>query len=81
MVVYVIYACALLSLIAAFVFSTKVRSIAIEGAGDAKQIARLKEISEAIAEGAMAFLYREYKYVTYFALAFSVLIFYTNYFT
>ena len=76
MVVYVIYACALLSLIAAFVFSTKVRSIAIEGAGDAKQIARLKEISEAIAEGAMAFLYREYKYVTYFALAFSVLIFF-----
>lgn len=77
MVVYLIYACALLSLVAAFIYSLKVRSVAVEGAGDAKQTARLVEISDAIAEGAMAFLYREYRYVTYFVLGFAALIFFT----
>lgn len=69
-----IYACAILSLGAAFFYAMKVRSVAIEGAGDAKQISKLKEISDAIAEGAMAFLYREYRYVTYFVIGFAILI-------
>ncbi len=74
MVVYVIYACALLALAAAAVFAVKVRSVTLESGGNAKEVARFKEIADAIAEGAMAFLFREYKYVAIFSAAFAAVI-------
>ncbi len=74
--VLVIYACAILALVAALVYAQRVLSIKVETA-DPVQTARLKEISGYIADGAMAFLGREYKYVGMFALAFAVLIFFT----
>ncbi len=70
-----IFACAALGLIASAVYAKKV--VAIQVVSDNKvQEARFKEISGAIAEGAMAFLSREYKYVGIFAVCFSVLIFF-----
>lgn len=70
-----IFACAAVGLIASAVYAKKV--IAIQVVSDNKvQEARFKEISGAIAEGAMAFLGREYKYVGIFAVCFSVLIFF-----
>jgi H(+)-translocating pyrophosphatase len=74
-VILLIYGCALLSLIAAAVYAKKVTSIPVESSSPATT-ARLKEISGAISEGAMAFLAREYKYVGAFALAFAGLIFF-----
>ena len=71
--VSVIYGCALLALVAAVYFARRVVAVRVEGS-DAKQVARLKEISDAISEGAMAFLSREYRYVAGFAVAFAVLI-------
>lgn len=71
--VYFIYGCALLSLIAAAIFARRVLAVSVDS-GPPAQVARLKEISGAIAEGAMAFLSREYKYVGMFAAAFAVLI-------
>ena len=73
--ILLIYGCALLSLIAAAVYAKKVTSIPVESSNPATT-ARLKEISGAISEGAMAFLAREYKYVGAFALAFAGLIFF-----
>jgi len=74
-VILLIYGCALLSLIAAAVYAKKVVSIPVESSNPATT-ARLKEISGAISEGAMAFLAREYKYVGAFTLAFAGLIFF-----
>jgi K(+)-stimulated pyrophosphate-energized sodium pump len=72
--IYLIYGCALLALVTALVYARRVLSVTIDGAGDKHQIERLREISGAIAEGAMAFLAREYKFVGAFVLAFAVLI-------
>lgn len=71
--VYVIYACGALALVAAAIYARRVTSVSIESA-DPKQTAKFKEISSAIAEGAMAFLSQEYKYVGLFALAFAGLM-------
>ncbi len=71
--IFLIYGCAALSLVAALVFARRVISIKVESA-PAANVARLKEISGAIADGAMAFLAREYKYVGLFALAFAAVI-------
>ena len=71
MAVYFIYSCALLSLVAAAVYAKRVTAVAIEG-DNAQQVARLKEISGAIQEGAMAFLSKEYRYVAMFAVAFAL---------
>ena len=73
--VWLIYACAVLALVAAVAFATKVTAVKID-TGTGEQIARLKEISSAISEGAMAFLSREYKYVGIFAICFSVVIYF-----
>jgi K(+)-stimulated pyrophosphate-energized sodium pump len=71
-VVYAIYLCAFLALIAAAFYARRVTSISLESAG--KHTERLREISGAISEGAMAFLAREYVYVGGFALAMAALI-------
>ena len=71
MVVFLIYGCALMAIAAAYVYAKKVKSVPIEG-DDKAQIARFTEISEAIREGAMAFLSREFLYVGAFAVAFAV---------
>jgi K(+)-stimulated pyrophosphate-energized sodium pump len=69
----IIYACGLLAVIAAFIYSRKVLAVTVEGK-DAQETARLIEISSAISEGAMAFLSRQYFYVGIFVLIFAVLI-------
>ena len=73
--VALIYGCAFVALVAAAFFAWRVISVSIE-TGEAKQVARLKEISGAISEGAMAFLSREYQYVALFSAFFAVLIFF-----
>ncbi|MBI3926844.1 MAG: hypothetical protein HY319_15010 [Armatimonadetes bacterium] len=51
-----------LSLVAAYVFAARVRSISIaEGAATPEEADRLAEIAGAISEGANAFLMREYR--------------------
>ena len=48
-----IYGCAILALIAAFVYSRKVMAVSVENSGATPEItARFKEISGAIGEGA-----------------------------
>lgn len=79
MVTMVIGGCALLALITAAYFAVKVTSLKVnpETAGvNEEKVARLKEISDAIAEGAMAFLSQEYKYVAGFVVVFAGLIFF-----
>jgi K(+)-stimulated pyrophosphate-energized sodium pump len=67
-----------LALITAFVFRQRVTSIRIEdGAASAEEVKKLTQISDAIAEGAMAFLKREYRVLAIFMLLFAVLIVFT----
>ncbi len=68
-----IYVCAFLALVTAAAYARKVTSISVDAEGG-KDTARLKEISGAISEGAMAFLGREYTYVAGFVLAMALLI-------
>ena len=70
MVVYFIYGSAILAMLAAALYWKKVIAIPIEG-DSPEELNKFKEISGAIAEGAMAFLSREYKYVGVFAIAFA----------
>src|SRR5215471_1682831 len=75
LVIYAIFGCAALALIAAFIYSRRVLAVSIDGSGaSAESTARLKEISGAIGEGAMAFLAREYRYVAIFAAVFAALM-------
>ncbi|MBM4253658.1 MAG: sodium/proton-translocating pyrophosphatase, partial [Deltaproteobacteria bacterium] len=74
-VVAVIYGCGVLAILAAVFYAWRVVRVPIE-AGTTAQVDRLKEISDAIAEGAMAFLSREYLFVGAFALAFAGLIYF-----
>ncbi len=71
--VAVIYGCAFLALAAASFYAWRVTQVSVV-TSNAKQTERLKEISDAIAEGAMAFLSREYKFVSLFAAVFAVLV-------
>ncbi len=73
MVITLIYGSAALAMLTAGFYAQRVRSIPIEG-DNPQQLAKFKEISEAIAEGAMAFLAREYRYVAGFVAAFAVLM-------
>lgn len=73
MVLYIIFGCAILSLLAALFYAKQVTSVVVEGSNKG-ETDRLKEISGAIAEGAMAFLSREYRYVGGFAIVFAILI-------
>ncbi|GMV54083.1 MAG: V-type H(+)-translocating pyrophosphatase [Chlorobi bacterium] len=67
-----------LALLVAIVFRQRVLAVRIEdGAASAEEVSRLKEISDAIAEGAMAFLGREYRVMAIFMLLFAVLIWFT----
>ena len=65
----------LLSIVAACLFGwAVVRVPATRGVKDAAVASRLVEIADAIAEGAMAFLSREYKYMGVFMIAFGILV-------
>jgi len=76
LITYLILACSILALVAAAVFAKKVMDVPIEGESEEK-VAKFTEISNAIAEGAMAFLTREYKVVAVFCLFFAALMFFT----
>jgi H(+)-translocating pyrophosphatase len=76
----VIGGCALLSLVVAAYYASRVLSLdpdSKDSGLSVDKIARLKEISGAIAEGAMAFLSQEYKYVAGFVVVFAGLILFT----
>lgn len=73
--VFVIYACALLAMIAAVIYAMRVRAVSLDAGGTPKEVARFKEIADAIAEGAMAFLAQEYLYVGLFSLVFTGVIY------
>ena len=70
--VYVIFSCTILALLAAVFYSKKVLSIPIDG--NPEEVSRLKFISGAISEGAMAFLKAEYKYVAIFCAFFGCVV-------
>jgi K(+)-stimulated pyrophosphate-energized sodium pump len=74
LVVYVIYACAALSIFSALYFTTRVLAIKVEDGGTPEEVSKLKFISSAIADGAMAFLNKEYTYVGIFAVAFALVM-------
>jgi K(+)-stimulated pyrophosphate-energized sodium pump len=76
-VVGIIAVCAILALAVAAFYAFKVNSLKLTAADTGateEVVARLKEISDAIAEGAMAFLRQEYKFVGIFSAAFAVVI-------
>ncbi len=67
-----------LALIVAAFFRQRVVAVKIEdGAASPEELSRLTEISSAIAEGAMAFLSREYRVLAIFMAAFAIVIFAT----
>lgn len=71
--IYLIFGLSILSLITAIFFTRKVASIQI-GSGSSVEDQRLINISSAIAEGAMAFLTREYKVISIFVAFMALLI-------
>nr|WP_200820657.1 V-type H(+)-translocating pyrophosphatase [Pseudobacteriovorax antillogorgiicola] len=73
MVIFLIYGSSLMAMITALYFARSVVRIPVVG-DTPEQEAKFKDISEAIAEGAMAFLAKEYKYVGIFAIAFAGLM-------
>lgn len=78
MIVAIILALGLLALAVAFMYRTQVLKVSIdEGAESEKEAARLKEIGTAIAEGAMAFLGREYRMMGIFLVIFALIIMFT----
>ncbi len=78
MIIALILTLGLLALLTALFFARQVSSVSIEkGAASADEVAKLKEISIAIADGAMAFLKREYKILAIYMLAFAVIIVFT----
>jgi len=67
-----------LALLVAVVFRQRVHAVKVEdGAASPEELARLTEISSAIAEGAMAFLGREYRVLGLFMAIFAAVIFLT----
>ncbi len=73
-----ILALGVLSLIVAVFYRSRVMGVKIEdGAASAEEVTRLKEISTAIAEGAMAFLSREYRVLSLFMVIFAIIIGFT----
>jgi K(+)-stimulated pyrophosphate-energized sodium pump len=66
------------ALLVAVVFRQRVLAVKIEdGAASPEELSRLTEISDAIAEGAMAFLGREYRVLGLFMAIFAVVVFLT----
>ncbi|MBP6217925.1 MAG: V-type H(+)-translocating pyrophosphatase [Oligoflexales bacterium] len=74
MALSLIFVCIALALVAALVFWQRVLRVPIDGT--AEEVLRLKELSGAISEGAMAFLKAEYKYVAFFCLFLAALLFF-----
>ena len=69
-IIWIIIGFGILSVVASIVFAWIVKRIpATEGASEAQAL-KLTEISNAIAEGSMAFLSREYKYMLVFMVVF-----------
>jgi K(+)-stimulated pyrophosphate-energized sodium pump len=78
MIVGLVIGIGVLSLLVAFFFRQRVVAIRVEdGAASAEEVSRLNEIAGAIAEGAMAFLTREYRVMAIFMALFAVLIWFT----
>ncbi|MEY2719115.1 MAG: hypothetical protein RLZZ273_481 [Bacteroidota bacterium] len=78
MIVALIMGLGVLALLVAVLFRQRVHAVKIEdGAASPEELARLTEISSAIAEGAMAFLGREYRVLGLFMAIFAVVIFMT----
>jgi K(+)-stimulated pyrophosphate-energized sodium pump len=78
-VIPVILVCSILALLSAGYYANQVLSLKVDSKSSGlseDKISRLKEISGAISEGAMAFLSQEYKYVAGFAAVFTILIFF-----
>ncbi|MBT9585382.1 V-type H(+)-translocating pyrophosphatase [bacterium] len=79
MVVELIVTCGVASLAAAVMFNMRVQSVSVEkGAASPEEFERLTTITKAIRDGAMAFLFREYRtlavFITLFALVIAILI-------
>ena len=64
----------LLGLAIAFFYMKKVTSVPLDMGLDEKDANRLKFIHGAIAQGAMAFLKQEYKFLTIFMVSFAAII-------
>ena len=78
MTVGLILALGALALIVALFYSRRVNAISIDsGASSPEEVAKLTEISSAIAEGAMAFLKREYRILSLFMGLFAIIIVFT----
>ncbi|NCN11030.1 MAG: sodium-translocating pyrophosphatase [Leptospira sp.] len=73
---FIIIAMSFLAILTAVFYTYRVVSIRVGGEGDTSpQTIKLKEITAAIADGAMAFLIREYKVISLFIAFMAVLIF------
>jgi K(+)-stimulated pyrophosphate-energized sodium pump len=78
MTVGIILALGILALLVALFYSRRVNAISIDsGASSPEEVKKLIEISSAIAEGAMAFLKREYRILALFMAIFAVIIMFT----
>ncbi len=74
MTIALIFILSLLGLGIAFYYMKKVNSIPLDMGLNAEESTRLKAIHGAIAEGAMAFLKQEYRYLVVFMVAFALVI-------
>ena len=74
MTIAIIIILSLMGLAIAFYYMKRVTSIPLDLGLDAEESGRLKTIHGAIAEGAMAFLKQEYKYLAYFMIGFAIVI-------
>ena len=73
-IIWIIIGFGALSVVASVVFAWIVNRIPATGDAPEEQAAKLMEISGAIAEGAMAFLSREYKYMLVFMVIFGGIV-------
>jgi K(+)-stimulated pyrophosphate-energized sodium pump len=74
MAIALIFILSFLGLVIAFYFMKKVTDIPLDLGLDTEESGRLKTIHGAIAEGAMAFLKQQYKYLAYFMIGFAIVI-------
>ena len=75
MVTAIITACGLFGIAVALFYSKQISAIPIDiGAESPDESQKLKSIHKAIADGAMAFLIQEYRYLTIFVIAFAAVI-------
>ncbi len=75
MIIGFILGLGLLSILAAFFFSQAVNKVKVsEEAASPEEAERLLEIAQAIRVGAMAFLFREYRYLAVFIVVFAIII-------